>query len=154
MVEADSFEYVGKCMYDAACRPKKTYQLQIVSAEQNAKRKGSSEAARQMHSNRAAELRRELYHCEYGCTPPRGQAVRAVPERRPARSDLDIDRDRIILGLQAELNEERQKAVSAKREQERADRAQVDAAIQVGLHLLARRPRRVMARDAERSHTP
>ena len=123
----ESLEYAGQYMWDAVCRPKKTYQARVVPAVLAAKRK-ASEATMLVCANRVAELHREVYHCEYGCTTPEASAVRKVPQQRAPRSDLDIDRDRVITGLQAELVAERQKPDSAKRERERADVAVVEAA--------------------------
>ena len=129
-VDEEHFEHAGQRMFDAVCRERKTFQANLVPAEAAAKRK-ASEATMQKNASIVAALHLELYNCDYGCTTPAGTTSagthREVPTRRQARSREDIDRDRIILGLQAELAKERQKPNEAKRERERADVAEADA---------------------------
>jgi hypothetical protein len=122
-----SLEYAGMYMYDSACRPAKTHRAKVIAAQAAAKRK-SSEA----NLNAVAALHRELYHCEFGCTTPAAfaftQQLRQVPTRRPARTDMDIDRDGMILELKAKCAEYEARPEVAKRERERADDAQAVAA--------------------------
>jgi hypothetical protein len=90
------------------------------------------EASRQKHAEALAVLHRELCVCKHGATTPQvsGIAPVPVPERRPARTDVDIDRDGIILELKTKLAAAEQLPNVAKRQRDRADAACVDAALE------------------------
>ena len=113
--DMESLETCGQEMWNTACR---------VAPGTWKKRDNTAKG------DRRAELRRELYNCKRGATTPPGVPATPVlvPARRQPRSDVDIDRDGIILQLQTEIIRLRQNPDVAKRERERADRADIDAA--------------------------
>ena len=109
-------EWMGQHAYDAA---RHHFQRKIQPAERWLKRK-CSEGTTRAKEEALADLRRALY------TLPLPESV---PPRRPARSEMDIDRDGTILALKAERAVLRQNPDEAKREQERSAVAMVAAVV-------------------------
>eukprot|EP00966_Prymnesium_polylepis_P184914 4285642-Prymnesium_polylepis.1 len=110
---------------DAMCKAFAYHQNKKVEPLEKALKRKVTPATRVANESRLLELHRDLYHCPYGSTL--AAELRPVPDRQPSRSDMDIDRDGMILNLKDQLSVERQKPDVAEKERERAAVVLADA---------------------------